>query len=247
MGRVGASYYSGPDWLSLEPSKGLKAFSMPACDADRCRNRHEQVPHRRAVPLTTRRAGETSGLDRRRCRNRSRGRGSLVEVRSLRAPHPTPLRPSRPGGRPPLLSRCHRPARLGRRPTRCRIGRVRYVLATMIAIGACAVYVTVALAASVAQAPSLPGCASAWNRTGPSSQRATVVKGHAREALIIAGSTVCEIQFTMWGSRQAVAEGIWTNGNVPNWLPLRVIMVSGTLIFRPNASVHAGGTLKYPA
>ena len=55
------------------------------------------------------------------------------------------------------------------------------------------------------------------------------------------------IQFSLRGIQQGLAEGIWKNGEVASWLPLRIEMVSPTLVEQANASVQAGGTLKYPA
>jgi len=122
---------------------------------------------------------------------------------------------------------------------------MRNTLALTIALVLSSSCVLVAPAASAGN-PSLAGCAASWNRTGPSSQRAAVIKGQSQKAFIVAGSTTCTIQFTLRGLQQAVAEGIWKNGQVANWLPLRMIMVSPTLIVQPNASVHSA-TLKYPA
>ena len=106
--------------------------------------------------------------------------------------------------------------------------------------------VVVASAVSAGSAPSPAGCAASWNHTGPGSQRATIIKGGSVKAFIVAGSTTCTIQFTLRGLQQAVVEGLWKNGKVASWLPLRMVMVSPTLVVQPNASVH-GATLKYPA
>jgi hypothetical protein len=123
---------------------------------------------------------------------------------------------------------------------------MRCALTLTIALVASSSCVLVMPAAYASDAPSIAGCAMSWNRTGPGSQRATVIKGDSLKAFIVAGSTTCTIQFRLRTLQEAVAEGIWKNGTVADWLPLRTVTVSPTLVVQPNASVH-GATLKYPA
>ncbi|MEI8105539.1 MAG: hypothetical protein WCH31_06825 [Actinomycetes bacterium] len=108
--------------------------------------------------------------------------------------------------------------------------------------------VAVAAAAAHGSATPTPStCASAWNKSAPSTLRSTLLAGSpAAKAFVVGGGTspVCEIFFTLGNGKLVMTHGSWNGGSVRVWQPLEKL----TSAIKPvpsNAAVATNGTISF--